>query len=165
MLALQIEEVKDFMGKLLSKEVFDNFLLIELDVVTATSIHIAGHRQKAWYDDDEWEDLAEQDFATWREIRPVAFDLIKGKKVPLKLAGVFRLSEENTARILRRGGFTFDTDMVGGLFFNLRYENSTVILTTGVSMNSFTLDRSLERQWDADFSDFLRRNDIIFTQQ
>lgn len=158
MIAIEITEVKDFMGKLLQKETFDNFLLIEMDIVNAASYHIAGHRQKAWYDTDEWEDLPEQDYLTWREVKPAAFDLIKGHKIPLKISAVFRLSEENTARILKRGGFSFDTDAVGGLFFNLKFENNTILLTTGVSMNTFTLDKSLERQWDDDFSEFIRIN-------
>ena len=165
MVSLRIEDVKDFMGKLLSKETFDNFLLIEMDIITAASFHISGHRQKAWYDNDEWDDLTDTAYVTWREIKPAAYDLIKGHRIPLKITGVFRLSEENTGRILKKGGFAFDTDAVGGLFFNLRFEGGAVVVTTGVSMNTFTTDKSLERGWDYYFAEFLSRNEIIYIEE
>ena len=164
MVSLRIEDVKSFMGKLLSKEVFDNFLLIEMDIVNANAFHISGHRQKAWYDSDEWDEFTDTEYVTWREVKPAAFDLIKGKRVPLKITGVFRLSTENTGRLLKKGGFNFDTDSVGGLFFNLYFEGGAVTITTGVSMNTFTTDKSLERGWDYYFAEFLGRNEIVYTE-
>ena len=81
MLALQILEIKKFMGKLLAGEVFDNFLLVEIDVANYAAIHLSGRRNHAWYDDDEWAEIKEQEYMTWREVRPLVYQFIKGNEL------------------------------------------------------------------------------------
>lgn len=157
---MQVEEVKDFMGKLLAGEVFDNFLLVEMDVVHYASVHLSGRRNRAWYDDAEWEALKETEYMTWREMRPAAYQIIRGHRTPLSMKGVLMLSKENTARILEKNKLSFSVEEVGGLFLNIRFEGGKLQLVTGVSLKGFVPDKSLERQWDQDMQVFLRHHEI-----
>lgn len=160
MIALQVADVRDFMNKLFLGEVFDNFLLSELEVANAATIQITGKRNQSWYGTEEWEDIRERSYVTWRELRPLAFQIIKGQRTPLSMKGVFLLSEENTARVLERNGLPFKPEEVGGLYLNLRYDGKELKLVTGVSLKSFSTDKSLERQWDKDLRVFLKHHEI-----
>lgn len=42
MIALQIQDVKDFMGKLLLQHTFDAFLVVEGSITTYNTFHIDG---------------------------------------------------------------------------------------------------------------------------
>lgn len=161
MIALQVDEIKDFMGKLLTGEVFDNFLLVEMDVVNASTIQLSGRRNRGWYDDGDWEEIPEKEYLTWREMRPVVYQLIKGHRTPLSMKGVLMLSRENTTRILEKNKLSFTIEQVGGLFLNIRFESGKLQLVTGVSMNGFVMDKSLERQWDQDMKVFLKHHEIV----
>lgn len=160
MIALQVADVKDFMNKLFLGEVFDNFLLSELEVVHAATVQITGKRNKDWYGTEEWESLRERSYVTWREMRPLAFQIIKGNRTPLSMKGVFLLSEENTARVLERDRLPFKPEEVGGLFLNLRYDGKELKLVTGISLKSFSMDKSLEQQWDKDMRVFLKHHEV-----
>lgn len=165
MLALQVPEIKKFMGKFLAGEVFDNFLLVEIDVANYASIHVSGRRNRTWYDDEEWEEIKEQEYMTWREVRPVVYQFVKGKRTPLLMKAVLLLSQENTRHILEKNHLPFTSEEVGGLFLNIRFENGKLLLVTGTAMNGFVLDKSLERQWDQDVRIFLKHYEIVVEEQ
>ena len=94
MIIVKISDVKDFMKKLFLKEIFDNFLLVSIDIKTASDFKIDGKRNKEWYDEENESDT---DYIKWKEVREQAAFLIKGERPPLFIKSVFRLSEDNTA--------------------------------------------------------------------
>ena len=49
MIALQIKEVKSFMGKLLGTECFDSFLLEEAVITTYNTFHIDGRINREFF--------------------------------------------------------------------------------------------------------------------
>ena len=51
-------------------------------------------------------------------------------------------------------------DQVGGLYINVQYENHEMICVTGTSMKQFTMDRTLENEWDENVRKFLRKNGV-----
>ena len=51
-------------------------------------------------------------------------------------------------------------DQVGGLYINIQYENHEMICVTGTSMKQFTMDRTLENEWDENVRKFLRKNGV-----
>ena len=55
MIALQIKEIKSFMGKLLGTECFDSFLLEEAVITTYNTFRIDGRINREFYSDEEWE--------------------------------------------------------------------------------------------------------------
>ena len=52
---------------------------------------------------------------------------------------------------------------VGGLYINIQYENHEMICVTGTSMKQFTLDRTLENEWDENVKKFLKKNGVVFS--
>lgn len=160
MISLKIIDVKAFMSSLLVQNIFDNFLLSELDIITNNHFHMTGGLNEAFYSSDELELLAGRKYSTWSEIKPFAFSLIKGNKLPLSIKIVFLLSQENTQNVLKKSGLPIEATDVNGLFLNVRYEKGNLSLITGTSIKTFTLDKSLEQVWDTDLKSFLRQREI-----
>jgi len=92
--------------------------------------------------------LESRRFARWQELRPLCLELIKGKHTPLGFRFTFQLSPENTEKLLNQTASPFSTGDVNGLALNIRYEDGKVICTTAVSLNLFTMDKSLEHAWE-----------------
>ncbi|MCI8985697.1 MAG: hypothetical protein HFI60_07070 [Lachnospiraceae bacterium] len=105
MIALKITNVKQFMGKLLGGEDFDSFLLEEATISTYNTFHIDGHQNRDFYTSEEWEDkeMRPYDFTKWKTIRPVCFDLIKGRRTPAAFQFVLHLIPEYVASVLKKG--------------------------------------------------------------
>ena len=166
LIALEIQDIKTFMHKLLSGDVFDSFLLSEASIQTFCTFSIDGHLNKEFFNSDELAqpELAERSMCCWREVRNICFELIKGKKTPLGFKFIFLLSPENVARLVQQTGLSISPDEVNGLFLNIRFERGTLSCTTGTSQRNFTLDKSLDQSWDSMVLRFLKKNEIVSTQ-
>lgn len=164
MVALRILDVREFMSKLLMKGVFDNFLLSEAELWCGCSYVINGRRNMSWYSEEELSELTEWEYVQLREQRPFLYQLVKGKKTPKSMKLVLLLSKENTMKILERVGKAGEADTVEGLFLNLRYEKGEARLITGSSFRVFTLDKTIEREWDDSLKVFLKHYEIPFEE-
>lgn len=165
MISLKIFPVKGFMSALLSQNVFDNFWFSEGEIETFGKFSISGYLNQDFYSTDEWEALEGRRYASWAEIRPYIYQLIRGNKTPLSFKFVLLLSAENTARVLRRSGTGFTPEQVGGLFLNIRFGQNEVHLITGLSLKVFSMDKSLEFAWDQDMKTFLKHHEIVFEEE
>lgn len=165
MIALQIQDVKDFMGKLLLQHTFDAFLVVEGSITTYNTFHIDGRLHPDYYTAEEQEALKTslRGFSLWQELKPFCLELIKGKRTPLGFRFTFRLSRENTEKLLTQAGSSFSLEQVDGLLLNLRYDETGLVCTTGTSLKLFTMDKSLEHAWDQMVQKFLLRQELIFT--
>ncbi len=165
MIALQIQDVKDFMGKLLLQHTFDAFLVVEGSITTYNTFHIDGRLHPDYYTAEEQEALKTslRSFSLWQELKPFCLELIKGKRTPLGFRFTFRLSRENTEKLLTQTGSSFSLEQVDGLLLNLRYDETGLVCTTGTSLKLFTMDKSLEHAWDQMVQKFLLRQELIFT--
>ena len=148
MRSIIIENKKVFTEKLFIGNDFDNFLVSDVEICMGNSFNISGKINKSFYSDEEFEALTEKDYVNWAHIKPICFDIIKGKKTPTKFKMVFLLSKENLAKTLESSGLSYTTEDVNALFINVRYEGDVLVCTTGLSMKTFTLDKSLEEYWD-----------------
>ena len=166
MKALRLTGAKDFMNKLLRTETFDNFLLQEAVITKAASLVIDGHIQKDFYSSDELTELGINDYQIlpFRLLRNNCFDLIKGKQAPASFKFVFLLSPENTIHTLDSLSSNFTSKDIGGFIMNIRYQNHELSLTTGISYNVFSTDKSLDAEWDKLVMKFLYNNDINFEE-
>nr|WP_308743064.1 DUF5721 family protein [uncultured Anaerocolumna sp.] len=160
MISLKIIDVKDFMSKFLISNVFDNFLINELDINTFTHFHIDGKLNKEFYSKDELEILGERNYSKWSEIKPFAFTIIKGNKLPIFIKAVFALSPENIEKVIQKSGIHMKKEEINGLFMNLRYEKENLNIITGTSIKTFTLDKTLDQVWDGYVKDFLKYYEI-----
>lgn len=162
MQSLQFPDVKDFMTKLLAADPFDAFLLSEASITTFTTFHIDGVFHPDYFGNAERESLPDAPFPSWKLVRPFFFDLVKGKNTPLNFKIVFRLADYNVERLLAQSGVSLHAQDVSGLFLNIYYNGKNAFCTTGTSLRIFTLDRTLEHDWDAMVQKFLRQKQIPF---
>lgn len=165
MIALQIQDIKNFMSRLLLSQTFDRFLLVEGSITTYNVFHIDGRIHKDFFTPEEVEErsLNDREFSLWKEVRPFCLELIKGKKTPLGFKFVFQLSKENTVKLLTTSGVTsIQPENVSGLLLNVRYDNQGLSCITATNLNLFTLDKSLEHVWDDMVKRFLKQQEISF---
>ena len=164
MLLLKILDVKMFMSSLLIKNVFDNFLLSELEVMTFNRFTISGKLNTDWYDTEEKELLEELEYSKWESVKPFVYNIVKGRKTPQYMKGVFMLNKENKERIMHRVSSSLSETDVAAFFLNMKYEHGEMYLTTGISYKIFTMDQTLQQQWDADLKKFLKYYEIEFEE-
>lgn len=166
MLALELTNIKDFMNKLLRSETFDNFLLQEAVITSAASYVIDGHIHDDFFSSEEISEMGLTGYRIlpFRFLRGNCFDLIKGKKTPASFKFIFTLSPENLKNTIEAASSNFTTNDVNGIFLNIRYQNEQLSLTTGVSYNIFSPDKTLENSWDDMVRKFLVNNDISFEE-
>lgn len=80
MISLTIKDTKNFMSQLLIKETFDTLYISEADISTAITFSINGSINKDYYTNEEYEQLSLKKYSTWSTVKPICFDIIKGKK-------------------------------------------------------------------------------------
>lgn len=165
MVALQIQDIKIFMNKLLLSQTFDNFLLVEGSITTYNTFRIEGRVHKDFFSAEEIEEknLENREFSLWKEVKAFCLELIKGKKTPLGFKFTFQLSKENTAKLLASSGITsIQPENISGLLLNIRYDNGALNVVTATNLSLFTLDKSLEHAWDDMVKRFLKQQEISF---
>ena len=162
MIALQIKHIRDFLNRLLLQDTFDRFLVSEASVTTFATFSIDGQLHREFYDPEteEGREAAERRQVTWKEIRPFCYSIIRGRRTPLAFKFVFQLPESETALLLARSGLNAGLEDVYGLFLNCQYQGENLTLTTGSSLRIFSMDRSLDRAWDAMVEEFLRNQEL-----
>ncbi len=160
MIALNIVDVKDFTSKILVKNTFDKFYLCDGEIETFTSFRFGGKINTSYYSAEEQEEIGQRTLPLWGEIKPFAYQLIRGKKLPLSFKLVMALSAENVAWLLEHNQTNIHPEDVAGLYINIKYENKAVSIITGVSFKTFILDKTLEHIWDATVVKFMKQNEI-----
>ena len=166
MIALELIEVRVFMNKLLCSEIFDNFLLQEASILSSISYHIEGALHSDFYSEEELEQehLTGLSFIPYGKVRTQCFDLIKGKRTPSFFKFVLLLSPSNLENTLRQTGSSLTSQDVSAAFLNLKFQNNKLLLTTGISYRTFTIDKSLDREWDSLVKKFLKNHEIVFEE-
>ncbi len=153
MIALQIKNTKNFMNMLLVNSGFDDFEVEEAAVTTFNAFHIDGRIVREFFSDDEIKELSESDglseFSKWRDIRPVCFQLIKGKKTPVAFRVTLRASRKLVEKLAGDDECEVAANLIRSFVINVRYENARVSCVTGIAFDTFIMDKSAERIWDA----------------
>ncbi|MCR5674151.1 MAG: DUF5721 family protein [Lachnospiraceae bacterium] len=143
----RVKETREFMRRLLTTDLFDAWLLTEAVVAGASTWTVDGRINRAYYeqDADGREEMPQEDFTRWGEVRPVIFDLIRGKRTPLS----FRFLLKPTAELSRDG------------ICRIRFTEGHVHITSAVTMKEFSTDRGPEHDWDEACSRFLEESEIL----
>ena len=139
MLSLTIKDLKQFMNKLLISDTFDGMCLSEAYICTGCSYTIDGKLNTHFYHEDELNSMPSARYTSWKNIKPFAFSIIKGRKVPELLKITFVLPEAVVAKLILDIDLNFDPGCVNGLFLNVRYQDGSVTMTTASSLSTFTL--------------------------
>jgi hypothetical protein len=164
MISLNIPEVKPFMAKLLTQTTFDLLILREMEIQTFTNYTISGQFNESFYTQEELEERGDKRFILWSDVRTVAFSMIKGNKTPLSLKIVFQLPQDRCEALVQRSGGKLRIEDIGGLYMNVRFDKGELHIITGVAIKTFTLDKTLEQEWDIEVKNLLREQGIIFEE-
>lgn len=160
MVGLSVVDIKHFMAGILTGHLFDKFYLRDGEIQTFTEFRLGGYLNQPYYDTQEWEALEGREYCLWSEVRPFAFQLIKGHKLPVRFKFVFQLSEEHTDWLFERHHLPVKRSDVSGLFMNITYDHQKLICTSGVSYRTFIMDKTLEQCWDDTVCQFFKQNQI-----
>lgn len=166
MLALNIIDIKEFMNQLLIDTMFDQFEMTEATITTFNTFSINGKLRRDFFDTDTC-DIFDQKgitYSLWKEMKPYCYSVIRGKRTPLYFKIIFQLPSRQMQIILRNQNSPISPELVSGMFINLQYKNKELMCTTGISLQTFLPDKSLEQLWDSMVLDFFRRHNIIFNQ-
>jgi hypothetical protein len=165
MISLKIAEVKPFMAKLLTNTTFDRFLLREMELQTFTGFTVTGQLNEAFFTKEELEERDENRFVLWNEVKPIALSIIKGNKTPLSLKIVFQLPSKQCGELVDRLGNRLRLEEIGGLYLNIRFEKGELRIITGTAVRTFTLDKTLEQEWDVQVKSILKESGIAFEEE
>ena len=164
MLAVQITSTKAFMNHLLVAETFDSFLLAEASISTANTYQIDGHINKEFFADTDADtsNMPAYEFSTWQEMKPLAFNLIKGKKTPLYFKFVLHLKPEFVGKTLAQNGVEIPSEQIKAFVATIKYDGSSIQITTGTSYNTFVMSKEPDTVWDKTFLQFLNKKKIAY---
>ena len=163
MVMFTIVEVKQFMAKLLTQNIFDDFILREMELSTFMNYSINGKLNESFFTGEELKERGPIQYALWSEVRNIAYAMIKGNKTPLSMKIVFQLPQDRTDILIGQSGGRIKPDEVGGLYMNVRFENNELHIITGTAIKTFTLDKTLEQEWDKEVARILKEQGIVST--
>lgn len=166
MLALKINDVKEFMNQLLIGETFDHFQLVEASITTFNTFSIDGTLKRDFFDTDTCDILDQSSitYSFWKEVKPYCYSIIRGKRTPLHFKIIFQLSKDQTFSVVQNMNSNMAPDLIQGLFLNLQYKNKELLCTTGLSLQTFFPDKTPERLWDLAVLDFFRNRKIAYEE-
>lgn len=162
MVAYEIVDKKSFTSELFDGKLFDDFLSVSAEIVTYNTFNIDGKIKKAYYSDEERTELALSEYSKWEVIRPVCFNLIKGKKLPVSFKLVLKLSEIEKEIFLKEK--EINNIPVSHLYINIRYEDNNIRCIGACSYNEFVTDKSAETKWDDYIKEYLVKAGIDITK-
>lgn len=164
MIALKITKLGTFMGKLLSSDCFDSFLLEEASISMGITMKLDGRLNRSFYTNEEWELLSSRgyDLTPWKNVRPLCHEFIKGKKAPAAFQIVLHLNPDAIPALLEKGGAQIDPAQVRALLIGIRYDGTGASVTTGVSTHTFTMDKSADAVWDQAVQQFFTAREIAY---
>ena len=140
------------------EEAFNSFLLSEAVIATGNTFTIDGHINRGFFSDDELDALREEasangrvfseDMVCWETVKGLCYECVRGRKLPLLMKVSLCLAPEEISRLLSDTDTAITGDQISSVNLNIKYDGGTLTCTTAVSLNIFTMDKSLEHSWD-----------------
>lgn len=151
------------MAKLLTTTAFDGYILKELQLQTFTGFTISGQLNEDFFSKEELEERNGITGVFWSEVRQIVYNMIKGSKTPLSLKVIFQLPPQQCLQILETLGGRLKPNDIGGLYLNIKFEKGELSVITGTAIKSFTMDKSLEHEWDEQVGRMLKDMGIAYS--
>ena len=153
---IEVENIKQFTTNLFTKDSFDKFLVTEVQISALNTFSIDGHINESYLDEEE-SILSEnkEGIVYWAKLKPFCYEIIKGKKVPLRFKIVFALPKHLFGAFLKKVNLTISPEDINALFLNVGFQANKLTCTTAVSLKSFSMDKSLENAWDDYINKFI----------
>ena len=166
MLALQITSTKQFMNQLLTSDCFSSFLLESAFVTTFNTFHIDGRIHSEFYNNEseEYLEKTKYTFSKYLDLQEHLFFVIKGSRTPLQMKLTLLLNPDAMDKLLLTNACTVPKEMLSAFVLNIKYDGEKILLTTAISYEGFTMDKSAEPIWDNAFKKFLSAKEIQFEE-
>ncbi|MFV0362991.1 MAG: DUF5721 family protein [Suipraeoptans sp.] len=147
-----ILDTKSCMNQILLRDTFDSFYFLEGEIITSNKFNIDGHLHPAYFDE-----APSNMYTTWKSIRDYCLTIIKGKRTPLSFRFVFSLTDNMIANFIKESNLNLETDSIQGLYYNLRFDDETLVCVTGTTLKEFSLDKTIEKSFDEYASTFFKK--------
>ena len=159
MIALKIQNVKNFMNLMLMTDTFDRFTLEDAVIKTFAAFSIDGlYDSTFFYGENGPEGRQSFDsYTPWGLLRHNCTEIIKGRHTPVFMKYVLHGCKEDF------GDMPEYAD-IKALLMIIRYDPNGLTVTTGTSMNSFSLDRSIDDLWDNAVKELLKKKNVAFEE-
>ena len=169
MIRFSPKKLRDFNKHLFADATFDDFLVPEAHFITSFRTDFEGKTAPADAAKSAGNEASPADgraasaenlCVSWKELRPIAAQLVRGTTPPRSFSIVMKLPAEKMQGIfdLRPGE---DSSFVEGFYLNIRYAKEELMLTSGCMQKTFSLDKTWEKVWDSYIEAFLNRLGLI----
>ena len=144
----EIKEIKEYSNGLFTEERYESFYLFSVKLDSAISYDIDGKINRNYYSEEEFNELPEKEYICWRDIKKTVLGFMKDGKLPVKMKLILMFNKDNVNRLIEMNNIPIHPDNVRALFMNVIYSENRLSITTGTSLNVFTMDKTLEELWD-----------------
>ena len=122
-------DTKSCMQKLLLRDTFHDFLMVEGSITTFNTFTIDGYLHKEFFDnsvssDEENEEKKFQDtviYSTWKQVQDFCLSIIKGKRTPLQFKFILGLAPAAIEKLMKEKTPDLQPETVKGMFLNFHY--------------------------------------------
>lgn len=157
--SFEIKENKLFMKSLLATNMFDAFFMEEASITTYNHFTIDGHLIPDFYTKEEQEAMLTDGsfpaFSKWEQMRPICFELIKGKRTPVQFKIVLHAPQNVVKELISKEECTIDHSLVRALVCTIRFDGINTTCISATALSTFVPDKSLDKLWDEWVSVFL----------
>ena len=157
MFSMEITNIPGFMNHLLSKDTFDHFLTVEASIRMAVTYQIDGSWNKDFFDSEE---VPSSPYASWKEVRAIVYQIVKGRRLPSSMKIVLSLPEAYLNYLFGTPGEGDFRDSISGVHLNILYSPKSLKVTSGIAGHSFLMDRRPEQLADEALKSFLKKKEI-----
>lgn len=155
MKAFSVPEVKPFMAGLLQGQLFHGWQLRNAELGLMSRIEIGGSLNSDYWTDEE-KKARTCPYLLWDEIQPKVRGLIQGGHTPSYLTITLAVSPERVPDIA--------ASFVESFLLNIRFEAGKLTLVTGLSTNTFSMDKTPEHLWDEKIPVYMKAHQILLTE-
>jgi len=158
-IAVQIDDIKLFMGKMFKEDTFDDFDLVSATIHQGIIFTLDGKINPDFYTE---ETLPTSAYVSWIDYKNLVFSIIKGNKTPSLMKIVFAVSYKSKQNLVIKSNSNFDPDEINDFYINILFDSNGLKVITGTNYKQFTLDKSVESYFDDSILKFLIKNEIPF---
>ena len=154
MKSFEIEDTNEFMKQLFKLGRYDSFYLYEVRIKSGFDYYINGRINKEYFDSvddmliERIAEKSEDEYVCFGRMKDTILSYIGDNRLPLGMKLILMFNSENVEKLIEMHNLKYDKSQVTGLMFNVYLEKGKICVTTGTSLNVFTMDKSLEHVWD-----------------
>lgn len=152
MISLKLCSIKDATRKLFTETPFDFFSVLEASIVSYVTFTMDGHCNPDFFEEGNEEPPR---LVSWKRLRPICYEIIKGKRIPISFQILFFITSAEAANSFSEPDLTLNRD-IDGYTVRIFYKSRTLTLSTGTVFKTFSMDRESERLFDECLIHWLR---------